>query len=66
MHSHLQCAHVHMLCLPVLLSCFLQEVGEMAARIKDMRRLLRENLENLGSPHNWQHITDQIGMFCYR
>ena len=18
-----------------------------------------------GNPHNWQHITDQIGMFCF-
>ncbi|WIA37238.1 hypothetical protein OEZ86_014186 [Tetradesmus obliquus] len=42
-----------------------QEVGVMAARIKDMRGLLRQNLQQLGSPHNWQHITDQIGMFCY-
>uniref|UniRef100_A0A383V9K1 Aspartate aminotransferase n=1 Tax=Tetradesmus obliquus TaxID=3088 RepID=A0A383V9K1_TETOB len=42
-----------------------QEVGVMAARIKDMRGLLRHNLQQLGSPHNWQHITDQIGMFCY-
>jgi aspartate aminotransferase len=21
--------------------------------------------ENLGSQRNWQHITDQIGMFCF-
>jgi aspartate aminotransferase len=37
----------------------------MADRIISMRSLLRQNLEQLGSPHNWQHITDQIGMFCY-
>jgi aspartate aminotransferase len=43
----------------------LQEVGVMAARIKDMRGLLRQHLEGLGSPHSWQHITDQIGMFCF-
>ena len=32
----------------------------MAQRIMDMRGLLRQNLEQLGSPHNWQHITDQV------
>lgn len=32
----------------------------MANRIMDMRGLLRKNLEELGSPHNWQHITDQV------
>lgn len=37
----------------------------MAQRIQDMRSLLRQNLEQLGSPHSWQHITDQIGMFTY-
>lgn len=39
----------------------LQEVAVMAQRIMDMRGLLRNNLEQLGSPHNWQHITDQVG-----
>ncbi|KAI7374808.1 hypothetical protein KC336_g20119, partial [Hortaea werneckii] len=24
-----------------------------------------ENLEKLGSKHQWNHITDQIGMFAY-
>lgn len=32
----------------------------MAQRIMDMRGLLRKNLEDLASPHNWQHITDQV------
>ena len=30
-----------------------------------MRSLLRENLEAQGSEHDWQRITDQIGMFAY-
>jgi aspartate aminotransferase len=30
-----------------------------------MRKLLREDLEKTGSQHNWKHITDQIGMFCF-
>lgn len=34
----------------------------MADRIQRMRRLLRQNLEDLGSPLPWNHITDQIGM----
>ena len=41
------------------------DVKEMAERIIKMRELLRKELEGLGSKHNWQHITDQIGMFCY-
>lgn len=41
------------------------DVKEMADRIILMRKLLRAELEKLGSPHNWQHITDQIGMFCF-
>jgi aspartate aminotransferase len=30
-----------------------------------MRALLKENLEKLGSKHDWSHITSQIGMFAY-
>lgn len=37
----------------------------MAERIIRMRSLLRQNLEDLGNPLPWNHITDQIGMFCY-
>lgn len=35
----------------------------MAGRIMDMRGLLRQHLEQLGSPHSWQHITDQVWTF---
>jgi len=41
------------------------DVKEMAERIIKMRSLLRKELENLGSKHKWNHITDQIGMFCF-
>jgi len=41
------------------------DVKEMADRIILMRSLLRKELERIGSKHNWQHVTDQIGMFCY-
>jgi aspartate/tyrosine/aromatic aminotransferase len=30
-----------------------------------MRTLLKSNILSLKSPHNWDHITNQIGMFCY-
>lgn len=42
-----------------------QECAGMANRIISMRSLLRTSLENAGSSHSWQHITDQIGMFCF-
>ncbi|KAK4506772.1 hypothetical protein PRZ48_000505 [Zasmidium cellare] len=44
---------------------WLGEVKGMADRIIKMRALLKENLEKLGSKHNWDHITSQIGMFAY-
>ncbi|AES89802.1 putative aspartate transaminase [Medicago truncatula] len=50
---------------PDLKKLWLKEVKVMADRIIGMRTTLRENLENLGSPLPWNHITNQIGMFCY-
>lgn len=37
----------------------------MAERIISMRSLLRQNLEDLNSTLPWNHITEQIGMFCF-
>ena len=37
----------------------------MADRIISVRQSLKDNLESLGSPHKWDHITEQIGMFCF-
>lgn len=37
----------------------------MADRIITMRTRLRDGLAKEGSTLNWQHITDQIGMFCF-
>lgn len=37
----------------------------VASRIIDMRKALRGELERLGTPGTWNHITDQIGMFSY-
>jgi len=43
----------------------LQDVKGMADRIISMRTQLVSNLKAEGSKHNWQHISDQIGMFCF-
>ncbi|KAF2963065.1 hypothetical protein GQX73_g10508 [Xylaria multiplex] len=50
---------------PALYQQWLGEVKEMADRIITMRALLKNNLEKLGSSHDWSHITSQIGMFAY-
>lgn len=50
---------------PKLNEQWLGEVKDMADRIIKMRALLKSNLEKLGSKHNWDHITNQIGMFAY-
>ncbi|KAJ2640065.1 aspartate transaminase aat1 [Coemansia sp. RSA 1694] len=44
---------------------WLGEVKDMAERIIRMRAALREQLEAKGSKKQWNHITEQIGMFCY-
>nr|BAK02685.1 predicted protein [Hordeum vulgare subsp. vulgare] len=42
------------------------EVKLMADRIITMREKLYNHLVNdFGSKHNWEHITSQIGMFCF-
>lgn len=50
---------------PQLKSTWLKEVKLMADRIIGMRKALKDNLIKEGSKKNWNHITDQIGMFCY-
>ena len=37
----------------------------MADRIISMRTKLKDGLTREGSTLNWNHITDQIGMFCF-
>jgi aspartate aminotransferase len=48
-----------------LRSQWLKDVKGMADRIISMRTKLRDGLKREGSTKNWQHITDQIGMFCF-
>ncbi|ORX67373.1 aspartate aminotransferase [Basidiobolus meristosporus CBS 931.73] len=51
---------------PDLKQEWLSEVKLMADRIIDMRVSLKKYLlEDFGSKKNWNHITDQIGMFCF-
>ncbi|EDV29026.1 uncharacterized protein TRIADDRAFT_63196 [Trichoplax adhaerens] len=50
---------------PELRKEWLVEVKGMADRIISMRDRLKTNLEKEGSSHDWSHITNQIGMFCY-
>lgn len=49
---------------PVLSKQWYSECKGMADRIISMRNLLRSKLETQ-TDASWQHITDQIGMFCY-
>ncbi|CAP38872.2 Protein CBR-GOT-2.1 [Caenorhabditis briggsae] len=50
---------------PVLKQSWLEDVKMMADRIITMRQALKENLQREGSTRNWEHITNQIGMFCF-
>jgi len=50
---------------PELYQQWLVELKGMADRIIDMRTKLKSGLAREGSSQNWQHITDQIGMFCF-
>ena len=43
----------------------LRELKGMADRIINIRGKLKDELLKIGSKRNWNHITDQIGMFCY-
>ena len=42
-----------------------QDLRDMSGRMQDMRHGLVDKLKSLGNEHNWQHVTDQIGMFAY-
>jgi len=50
---------------PDLRAEWLLDVKGMADRIISMRTRLKEGLKREGSTHDWEHITDQIGMFCF-
>lgn len=50
---------------PELYAEWLEEVRSMADRINGMRTEMVRILTEAGSTHDWSHITNQIGMFCY-
>ncbi|KAJ6362802.1 hypothetical protein OIU78_003070 [Salix suchowensis] len=50
---------------PNMKALWVKEVKAMANRIQSLRTTLRKSLEQLSSPLNWEHITNQVGMFCF-
>lgn len=50
---------------PELRQEWMDSIRTMSSRIIKMRNLLKEELINLKTPGNWDHITQQIGMFSY-
>jgi len=50
---------------PELKNQWLSELTLMSNRIVDMRNALRKSIEAKGTPGQWNHVTDQIGMFTY-
>lgn len=50
---------------PDLFEEWVRDLKTMANRIIDMRKALRQRLEELNTPGTWNHITDQIGMFSF-
>nr|BBA45751.1 glutamate oxaloacetate transaminase, mitochondrial-like [Pachyrhynchus infernalis] len=50
---------------PIPRSEWLKDLKGMADRIISARKALVDNLKKAGSTKNWDHITKQIGMFCY-
>lgn len=50
---------------PKLREQWQRDVGEMSCRIRKMRQGLKDKIIQSGSTLNWDHITNQIGMFCY-
>ncbi|XP_060534385.1 aspartate aminotransferase, mitochondrial-like isoform X2 [Cylas formicarius] len=50
---------------PELTCQWKDELKGMADRIMAMRKKLKQGLEKEGSTRNWDHITNQRGMFCF-
>lgn len=50
---------------PTLKEEWFTQLNIMSNRIKDMRQLLKSELEVIGTPGKWDHILSQIGMFSY-
>jgi aspartate/tyrosine/aromatic aminotransferase len=50
---------------PELTQMWRDDMVTMSSRINEMRAALRSELEQIGTPGNWNHITSQIGMFSF-
>lgn len=50
---------------PELFAEWMDCVKTMSSRIIGIRDSLKQKLADLKTPGNWDHITNQIGMFCY-
>lgn len=50
---------------PSLFEEWTREVKMVSQRIIDMRTALKSELSSNGTPGNWDHITNQIGMFSF-
>ncbi|CAI2195592.1 5170_t:CDS:2, partial [Funneliformis geosporum] len=50
---------------PDLYGEWVENLREMSSRIKNMRDALRDCLIKSNTPGNWDHITNQIGMFSF-
>lgn len=50
---------------PALYQEWRDELMGMSVRIQDMRKAMKDELDRLGTPGSWTHITSQIGMFSF-
>jgi aspartate aminotransferase len=50
---------------PELTAMWHQDLKDMSGRMAQMRSGLKERILALGSTHNWDHLTNQIGMFAF-
>lgn len=50
---------------PQLTEQYYTECASMSSRIQSMRARLVDTLKQVGSTHDWSHVSEQIGMFAY-
>lgn len=50
---------------PALMDEWKKCLKVMFDRVQSVRSSIKENLDRLGTPGNWDHITTQRGMFCF-
>jgi len=50
---------------PELYSEWMDNLKQVTERMNSMRKLLRNELEKIGTKGTWNHVTNQIGMFTF-